>query len=275
MPIHAAAVALLARPSGDFRNQRPALGRASMEMKTMQMRGNLSPAPPTPPCPRIPVDLDFRVWGMGADGHPFSQHARARNISRRGALLCNIERDLKIGDTIAVQNGEKKARCKVVWSTDTGSVHKIKVGVQLLGEQECPWDSLLPKSEASTLAVSKAQRRWERHKISLGIILRHDRSPVPLRVTATDLSARGCYVETLSPFQIGTALTAEWGFGSQRVTTRTFVRSCDPQVGMGIEFMGLNPEQQQQFQKYLRAMNPFACSIEHSDKGAVERANRN
>jgi hypothetical protein len=239
------------------------------------MRGNLSPVPPSPPSPRIPVDLDFRVWGMGADGHPFSQHARAQNISSGGALLSNIERDLKIGDTIAVQNGEKKARCKVVWSSDTRSVQKIKVGVQLLSAQECPWASLLPKSEASTVAVSKAQRRWERHKISLGITLRHDRSPVPLRVTATDLSARGCYVETLSPFQIGTALTAEWAFGSQRITIRTFVRSCDPQVGMGIEFMGLSPEQQQQFQKYLRAMNPFACSIEHSDKDAVERANRN
>jgi hypothetical protein len=44
---------------------------------------------------------------------------------------------------------------------------------------------------------------------------------------------------------------------------------------MGIEFMGLNPEQQKQFQNYLRAMNPFACSIEHSDRNAVERANRN
>ena len=274
-PIHPGELALLARPSGDFRNQRPSLTRASMEMTAMQMRGNLSPVPPTPPCPRIPVDLDLRVWGMGADGHPFSQHARARNISSGGALLSNIERDLKIGDTIAVQNGEKKARCKVVWSTDTGSAQKIKVGVQLLKEQDCPWSSLLPKSEASTFAVTKAQRRWERHKISLGITLHHDRSPVPLHVTATDLSARGCYVETLSPFQIGTALTAEWAFGAQSITTRTFVRSCDPQVGMGIEFMGLNSEQQQHFQKYLRAMNPFACSIERSDKDAVERANRN
>ena len=83
------------------------------------MTGISGPNPPMPPPPRIPVDLDLRVWGMGADGHPFSQHARARNISQGGALLSDIERDLKIGDTIAVQNGEKKARCKVVWLTNT------------------------------------------------------------------------------------------------------------------------------------------------------------
>ena len=57
---------------------------------------------------RVPVDLDMRVWGMGADGRPFSQHARAHNISAGGALLCAIEHDLKLGDTIGVQAGERK-----------------------------------------------------------------------------------------------------------------------------------------------------------------------
>jgi hypothetical protein len=108
------------------------------------MTGISAPIPPTPPPPRVPVDLDLRVWGLGADGRPFSQHARARNISQGGALLSDIERDLKIGDTIAVQNGDKKARCKVVWLTNTRSAQKIKVGVQLLKDQECPWATLLP-----------------------------------------------------------------------------------------------------------------------------------
>ena len=230
------------------------------------MTGFSAPIPPTPPPPRIPVDLALRVWGRGADGRPFSQPARARNISQGGALLCNIERDLKIGDTIAVQNGGKKARCKVVWLTNTRSAQKIKVGVQLLKEQECPWAELLPGTRDQLPVAATTQRRWERHKISLGITLRSDRSTLPLRVKATDVSARGCYIETLSPFQIGTALTAEWFCGAQKLISRTFVRSCDPQVGMGIEFMGLTSQQQQEFQQYLRAMNPFACSIEHANR---------
>ena len=68
---------------------------------------------------RVQVDLDMRVWGMGADGRAFSQPARAHNISAGGALLCEIEHDLRIGDTIGVQAGEKKTRCKVVWATNT------------------------------------------------------------------------------------------------------------------------------------------------------------
>jgi hypothetical protein len=63
---------------------------------------------------RVPIDLELRVWGMGADGRVFSQPARTGNVSIGGALLSGIEHDLKIGDTIGVQHGEKKARCKVV-----------------------------------------------------------------------------------------------------------------------------------------------------------------
>jgi hypothetical protein len=109
---------------------------------------------------RVPVDLDIGVWGMAADGRAFSQHARAHNISASGALLCEIDRDLKIGDTIGVQAGDKKARCKVVWAANTRSVRKIQVGVQLLSEQECPWIALLPKTDRAAPGAAPGRRRW-------------------------------------------------------------------------------------------------------------------
>jgi hypothetical protein len=40
---------------------------------------------------RVAIDLEMRVWGMGADGRAFTQHARARNISAAGALHCRIK----------------------------------------------------------------------------------------------------------------------------------------------------------------------------------------
>jgi PilZ domain-containing protein len=212
---------------------------------------------------RVPVDLDMRVWGMGADGRAFSQHARAHNISARGALLCGIEHDLKIGDTIGVQAGEKKARCKVVWATNTRSVKKIQVGVQLVSKLECPWTALLPRSEGDVPIVAPGRRRWGRHKITILIALYDERTSVPIRVTATDISGGGCYVETLSPFPIGTGLGAELWIGPEKVMTRALVRTSDPRVGMGIEFVGLKTEDQRRFQAYLQAKDPFGCSIEH------------
>jgi hypothetical protein len=51
--------------------------------------------------------------------------------------------------------------------------------------------------------------------------------------------------------------------GAERVTARALVRSCDPRVGMGIEFVGLNAEEQQKLQGHLQSIDPFNSSIEH------------
>jgi PilZ domain len=226
------------------------------------------------PAPRVPVDLELRVWGMGADGRIFSQHARARNVSIGGALISDIDRDLKIGDTIGVQRGEKKARCKVIWTLNTRSAEKIRAGVQLLSEKDCPWTALLPKTDESTPIPAKGTRRWERHKILQLIALYEQRAAAPMRVTATDISASGCYVETISPFAMGTSLTVDLRFGTERILTRAFVRASDPGVGMGIEFVGLTTDEQRRFQEYLRAMNPWARSIERQKQAQAATPTR-
>jgi hypothetical protein len=221
---------------------------------------------------RAPVDLDMRVWGMGADGHAFSQHARAHNISAGGALLCGIEHDLNIGDTIGVSAGGKKARCKVVWATHTRLGPKIQVGVQLVSRLECPWTAFLPTAEVHAPVVSPEARRWERHKITILIALYDERTSVPIRITANEISGSGCYVETLSPFPVGKGLGAELWIGPEKILTRALVRTSDPRVGMGIEFIGLNTEGQQRLQAYLHAKDPFGCSIEHKGPKVTKRA---
>jgi hypothetical protein len=212
---------------------------------------------------RTPVDLQMRVWGMSADGRAFIQHARACNISLGGALLSGIERNLNIGDTIGVQHGAHKARCKVVWTLNTQTFEGVRVGVQLLSKRECPWTSALPKAGDSVSKARAGGRRWARHKISVVMALHHHEAVAPMRVTATDISASGCYVETIVPRPIGTCLNANLWISEEKLTTPILVRTSDPGVGMGIEFVGLKPQDQQRFQDYLKAMNPWGCSIEH------------
>jgi len=210
---------------------------------------------------RVPVDLDVSVWGLAANGHAFSQRARTNNISASGALLCKIEHELNVGDTIGVQVGQKKTRCKVVWARNTQSIQQIQIGVQLLNKRECPWIAFLPQTNGPGPTAAPGSRRWTRHKIAFPITL-HDKQ-ARLRITATDISGSGCYVEMLSPFPIGTGLGAELWIGTEKLTTRALVRTCDPRVGMGIEFVGLRTEDQRRFQDFLRAIDPFNRSIEH------------
>ena len=210
--------------------------------------------------PRITVDLPVRVWGMSAEGRPFSQHARAQNISSEGALLAGIENELKVGDVIGVQCEEKKPRCTVIWVMNTGPIKKNQVGVKLVAAQECPWKAYLPIEGKSVAVLSGNKRRWPRHKISFPIELRDERVKTPMRISATDVSGNGCYVESMLPLPLGTVLRVDFYLKEEHITITAVVRTCDPGVGNGIEFTGMPTERKEQLQAYLDSVDPQKVS---------------
>ncbi len=209
--------------------------------------------------PRATLDLKVRVWGMGANNQPFFQNAIAQNISSTGACIYGIEPELKVGDVIGVQYEGKKARCKVIWVVDAGALKKTQVGVQLVADQECPWLAALPPGagkDERTLASHDNRRKFTRHKMSYPLELRDERVNTPLRVNATDISGNGCYVETVMPLPIATALRVDLWIDDERLSPSAVVRTRDPGVGMGIEFTGLPEESKKRFQSHLDKLDP-------------------
>ena len=209
--------------------------------------------------PRATLDLKVRVWGMGANNQPFFQNAVAQNISATGACIYGIEPELKVGDVIGVQYESKKARCKVVWVVDAGSLKKTQVGVQLVVDQECPWTAVLPvdmRPDERTKQIQDNRRKFLRHKISFPLELRDERVNTPLRVNATDISGNGCYVETQMPLSIGTTLRVDFWIEEEHLSPSALVRTRDPGVGMGIEFTGLPEETKKRFQAHLDKLDP-------------------
>jgi PilZ domain len=209
--------------------------------------------------PRATMDLKVRVWGMGANNQPFFQNAVAQNVSSTGACIYGVEPELKVGDVIGVQYEARKARCKVIWVVDAGALKKTQVGVQLVADQECPWLAALPhdmKVDERTQVSQDNRRKFARHKISFPLELRDERVNTPLRVNATDISGNGCYVETVMPLALGTALRVEFWMGDDRLSPSAVVRTRDPGVGMGIEFTGLPDENKKRFQAHLDKLDP-------------------
>ena len=207
--------------------------------------------------PRTTLDLKVRVWGMGANNQPFFQNATAQNVSATGACIFGIEQELKVGDVIGVQYESKKARCKVIWVVDAGAMKKIQVGVQLVADQDPPWGAVLPQDmKAETRVTGDNRRKFARHRISFPVELRDERVNTPLRVNATDISGNGCYVETVMPLAVGTALRVDFWIGEERLSPTAVVRTRDPGVGMGIEFTGLAEELKKHFQSHLDKMDP-------------------
>ncbi len=209
--------------------------------------------------PRASLDLKVRVWGMGANDQPFFQNAIAQNISSTGACIYGIVPELKVGDVIGVQYESRKARCKVIWVVDAGALKKTQVGVQLVADQDCPWTAALPAEmavEERTQARHDNRRKFFRHRISFPLELRDERVNTPLRVNATDISGNGCYVETVMPLPIGTALRVDLWLGEERISPSAVVRTRDPGVGMGIEFTGMPEEGKKRFQAHLDKIDP-------------------
>jgi len=200
-----------------------------------------------------------RIWGMGANGQAFFQNASLRNLTPIGAQIIGVDQPLKTGDVIGVQLGDKKARCKVLLAVDAGLPIKFRVDVELVEGQQCPWkDKLTAPAEGSPKVSPHAnKRRFLRHRISYPIEMRDDRGGgVAMHTNASDIGGRGCYVETLIPFPLGTPLHIFFLIGEEKLSTAAMVRASDPGVGMGIEFIGLAEDKQMRLQVHLDEIDP-------------------
>jgi len=112
------------------------------------------------------------------------------------------------------------------------------------------------QSEERTKISQDNRRKFARHRISFPVELRDERVNTPLRVNATDISGNGCYVETVMPLSVGTALRVDFWMGEERLSPTAVVRTRDPGVGMGIEFTGLPEDAKKRFQAHLDTVDP-------------------
>jgi hypothetical protein len=86
-----------------------------------------------------------QVWGTDARGEPFSQTASATNVSQCGALLVRMACAPRSGDLIGIAYDGRKARFRVIWSLESGGCQGIRVAVQKLAADQCPWKDMLSR----------------------------------------------------------------------------------------------------------------------------------
>jgi hypothetical protein len=200
---------------------------------------------------RVDAPIIVRVWGMDAEGRPFFQNASADNLSAEGALLTGIRHQLKTGEVVGIQYNERKARFKVAWAKDALLPGSVEAGVQILPNQRTPWESMATSGDYP-VAPAGNKRRFQRHKVLFPIEIGfQDSRRSHLHTNATDIGGRGCYVETLLPLATGTKVTLIFWVDSEKIQTVGEVRTSDPGVGMGIEFMALENAVQEWLQAHL------------------------
>ena len=97
------------------------------------------------------------------------------------------------------------------------------------------------------------QRQHPRFKASVPIELHSPLSEAPLHCTTSDISLGGCYIESMYTFPVGTPVDLQL-YLEDTLLIAAKVVTCYPQVGNGIEFEKILPEDREQLRDFLDAL---------------------
>jgi|SRR5579863_2897204 len=98
--------------------------------------------------------------------------------------------------------------------------------------------------------MSVDRRSHPRFKISVPLEIYREGGEIPARCATSDLSLSGCYIETVFPDRIGTCLHLKLQLEDTLLIQATVVTS-DPQVGNGIRFEKMLPDDLEQLRAFL------------------------
>ena len=108
------------------------------------------------------------------------------------------------------------------------------------------------ESHGSDVPSHPERRRYPRCKAALPVELHPEGGSVPLRTNIDEIGPGGCYVETMFTFAVGTKLTIKFWLESLPVNASGVIATCYPQVGNGIEFVGMSAEDRQKLAQFVK-----------------------
>jgi CheY-like chemotaxis protein len=112
------------------------------------------------------------------------------------------------------------------------------------------------------LQASVSDRRIKtRHACNLGAELYQQGSTVPHRCSLSDISADGCYVESPSPFPVGTSIEIVVRTKTLKLQVAGKVQTMHPGFGMGVEFALKSPEQKNQVKQLIQCAAQWGVSV--------------
>jgi len=208
---------------------------------------------------------------MDFNGKPFVQFARTINANAiGGARLAGID-CVRPGEILAIQHGERKSKCKVIWVGENHTPRKKQIGIHCLGPERfllVP-NNGKPEQAKDSPGVAALRRGWEAATRSLrrpmpeipasrrkstryhcygGVELRRNEGSSPVFANLSDISLEGCYVEAVSTLAAGSEVLFLMRVRDSQIRGRALVKTSNHAVGMGLEFLHLGAEDQQKLE---------------------------
>jgi c-di-GMP-binding flagellar brake protein YcgR len=96
------------------------------------------------------------------------------------------------------------------------------------------------------------RRHSSRLKLKVPVEIHVEGASAPLRGATSDISMLGCYIESMYPFPVGTQLELKLDITSTLLVLGEVITS-DPQVGNGIKFVRMLPEDIAELRVFLES----------------------
>jgi PilZ domain len=112
------------------------------------------------------------------------------------------------------------------------------------------------------------RRDHARFKVKIPVELHFEDNDTPYRCATADLSLFGCYIETMFPFPVDTPVELKLETNTTLLILGKIVTS-DPQVGNGIQFVKMLPEDIEELRTFLERIQNEAA--EAAEKAAAEK----
>jgi c-di-GMP-binding flagellar brake protein YcgR len=94
------------------------------------------------------------------------------------------------------------------------------------------------------------RRRYPRIRAKVPIELLCSGAP-PVHTSTDEISVCGCYVETMFTMDVGTKLTIKLSIGSETLQASGAVVTKYPQVGNGIDFTQIHPDDSRKLSDFI------------------------
>jgi len=101
---------------------------------------------------------------------------------------------------------------------------------------------------------SGERRQFSRKRAAVSVELHFEGVSAPIRVQTSDLSAGGCYIETMFPQPIGSKLSVVLWLGDAKIEAAAVVVTCTPQFGNGLRFLEMTAADRGQLTRFLESL---------------------
>lgn len=208
--------------------------------------------------PRKEVQAPVRIFGTDKDGQVFSAKAVTVNVSRQGAELSGVDRQLNLDEIIGLTYGQNRVHFRVKWAGQPGTPKAGHVGLLNISPEKPLWDFPLPPAAPDNFQPELDQRRKHSRVKCRNSVELHTPDGISVWATTADLSLGGCYVEMAIPVQKGSRLTVRIWIGEAKVSADCEVVYSTPGLGVGVKFTRISEADLDRIRQFLAAQAPFA-----------------